>query len=131
VIVTGVPALHGPEGSETAAGDCIGFLVTADGHPSLYVSGDNASMRCVSQIAERYAPVDTAVLFIGGVRHKPIFDGALVTIDNDMAAEAAKLLGARRVIPAHIEGWRHFDGTRDDVRAAFKRANLSDRLTFA
>lgn len=58
------------------------------------------------------------MLCAGGGRHKPVFDGALVTIENDVAAEAAKLLGARRVIPAHIEGWRHFDGTRDDVRAA-------------
>jgi L-ascorbate metabolism protein UlaG (beta-lactamase superfamily) len=126
VIVTAMPALHGPEGSEAVAGDCIGFLVTADGHPSIYVSGDNASMRYVSQIAERYAPIDTAVLFIGGVRHKPVFDGALVTIDNDLATEAAKLLGARRVIPAHIEGWRHFNGTRSDVNAAFERAGLWD-----
>lgn len=44
VTSTGVPALHGPEGSEAVAGDCIGFLIGADGNPSIYVRGDNASM---------------------------------------------------------------------------------------
>lgn len=43
VTVTGLPALHGPEGGEAVAGDVVGFLLTAPGHPSVYVSGDNAS----------------------------------------------------------------------------------------
>lgn len=128
VTITAMPALHGPEGSEAVSGDVIGFLVTAQGHPSVYVSGDNASMLHVQQIADRYAPVDVAVLFIGGVRHKPFFDGALVTIDNEQAAGAARVLQARHVVPAHFEGWKHFQGTRDDLVRAFAEAGLADRL---
>ena len=131
VTVTGLPARHGPEGSEAVSGDVVGFLLTAPGHPSVYVSGDNAGMDLVQEIADRYAPVDVAVLFIGGVRHKPFFDGALVTIDNDQAAEAARILQARRVVPAHFEGWAHFQGTREDLAAAFDTAGIGDRLTFA
>lgn len=131
VTVTGLPARHGPEGTEAISGDVVGFLLTAPGHLSVYVSGDNAGMDLVQEIADSYAPIDTAVLFIGGVRHKPFFDGALVTIDNDQAAQAAKILQARRVVPAHFEGWAHFRGTREDLAAAFDAAGVRDRLTFA
>lgn len=42
VTVTGLPARHGPEGSEAVSGDVVGFLLTAPGQPSVYVRGDNA-----------------------------------------------------------------------------------------
>lgn len=129
VTVTAMPALHGPEGSEDVAGDVIGFLLTAPGHASVYVSGDNASLPLVEQIAERVGPIDVAVLFIGGVRHKPVLDGALVTMDNALAAQAAKVLGARRIIPAHFEGWAHFRGGREELVEAFTKAGIADRLT--
>lgn len=128
VTVTGLPALHGPEGSEDVSGDVIGFLLSADGHPNVYVSGDNASLVLVEQIAERVGPIDTAVLFMGGVRHKPVLEGALVSMDNDMAAQAAILLGARQVIPAHFEGWAHFNGGREELITAFTEAGILDRL---
>ncbi len=128
VTVTAVPALHGPEGSDAVSGDVTGFLLSAPGHPTVYVSGDNASLDLVREIADRYAPVDTAVLFLGGVRHAPFFDGALVTLDNALAVEATRILGARRVVPAHVEGWAHFRGTRDDLVATFTAASLRDRL---
>lgn len=130
VTITATPALHGPEGSEAVSGDVIGFLLTAAGHPSVYISGDNASMAYVEAIAERYAPIDTVILFIGGVRHKPFFDGALVTIDNQQAALAATILGARRVVPAHFEGWAHFQGGREELTAAFETAGIADRLVY-
>jgi L-ascorbate metabolism protein UlaG (beta-lactamase superfamily) len=131
VTITGLPARHGPEGSEPVSGDVIGFLLTADGHPSVYISGDNASLDYVQQIVDRCAPIDTAVLFLGGVRHKPMLDAQLVTLDNTQATWVARALDARRVIPAHFEGWAHFQGTRDDLAEAFNAAGLSDRLVYA
>lgn len=131
VTVTGLPARHGPEGSEPVSGDVVGFLLTAAGFPSVYVSGDNASLDYVQQIADRYAPIDTAILFLGGVRHKPMLDAQLVTLDNTQATWVTRALQARRVIPAHFEGWAHFHGTRDDLTRAFSEANLADKLEYA
>jgi L-ascorbate metabolism protein UlaG (beta-lactamase superfamily) len=128
--VTAVPALHGPEGCEPVTGEVIGFVLTAPDLPTVYVSGDNASLDLVREIAERVGPVDTAVLFVGAVR-TPFFDGALLTIDSAQAAEAATILGARRVVPAHCDSWGHFTESRDDVVAAFTAAGLSDRLQLA
>ncbi|MFG2010420.1 MBL fold metallo-hydrolase [Micromonospora sp. NPDC048868] len=127
VTVTGVPARHGPAGCEPLTGEVVGFVLTAADLPTVYVSGDNASLDLVRQIAERFGPVDTAVLFAGAVR-TPMFDGALLTLDSAQAAEAARILGARRVVPVHVDSWAHFTEGRDDVVAAFTRADLADRL---
>ncbi|MEY9964943.1 hypothetical protein ABIA33_002985 [Streptacidiphilus sp. MAP12-16] len=60
--VTATPAQHGPEGCEPISGEIVGFVLTATDLPTLYVSGDNASLALVEEITERFGPVDTAVL---------------------------------------------------------------------
>ncbi|NYI07538.1 L-ascorbate metabolism protein UlaG (beta-lactamase superfamily) [Allostreptomyces psammosilenae] len=127
VTVTGVPALHGPEGCEPTTGDVVGFVLTGDGLPTVYVSGDNASLDRVRRIAERFDPVDTAVLFAGAVR-TGVLDNALLTLDSAETAEAAAILGARRIVPVHYEGWAHFTEGRDALVDAFTAAGLIDRV---
>ncbi|PKW08438.1 hypothetical protein BX260_3642 [Streptomyces sp. 5112.2] len=65
----------GPEGSEPIVGEVTGFLLTSADLPGVYISGDNASLDLVGEIAARYAPVDTAVLFAGAPR-LPVLDDA-------------------------------------------------------
>lgn len=131
VTVTGLPARHGPAGCEPITGDVIGFLLTADDVPSVYVSGDNAALEHVTEIAERFAPIDTAILFLGGASMAFAFEGALLTFDSALGAEAAKILGARRVVPAHYDSWAHFTEGRNEIEAAFTDAGLAGRLDFA
>ncbi|MFF3337001.1 MBL fold metallo-hydrolase [Streptomyces sp. NPDC002888] len=131
VTVTGVPAIHGPgprEDIEAIAGQVVGFVLTGDGLPTVYVSGDNASLDAVRETAERFGPVDTAVLFAGAPRLSVLFDGAPVVLDSAQAAEAARILGARRVVPVHYDSWAHFTEGRDELQAAFTAAGLGDRL---
>jgi L-ascorbate metabolism protein UlaG (beta-lactamase superfamily) len=131
VTVTGVPAVHGPgarEEVEPVTGQVVGFVLTGEGLPAVYVSGDNASLDAVRRIAERFGPVDTAVLFAGAPRFPVLFDGALIVLDSVQAAEAAGILGARRVVPVHYDGWAHFTEGRDELVAAFTAAGLADRL---
>jgi L-ascorbate metabolism protein UlaG (beta-lactamase superfamily) len=117
VTVTAVPALHGPPGSERFVGHVTGFVLEADGEPTVYVSGDNASLPLVKQIAERFPAIDIALLNAGAARTK-IVDGALTLTSTD-AAEAAKILGARRVVGLHTEHWQHFSESRAQLEAAF------------
>ncbi|WP_131738122.1 MBL fold metallo-hydrolase [Actinomadura roseirufa] len=131
VTVTGVPALHGPgarEEVEALTGQVVGFVLTGEGLPTVYVSGDNASLDAVKEIAERFGPVDTAVLFAGAPRFPILFDGAPIVLDSVQAAEAARVLGARRVVPVHYDSWAHFTEGHDDLVAAFTDAGLLDRL---
>jgi L-ascorbate metabolism protein UlaG (beta-lactamase superfamily) len=127
--VTAAPAQHGPEGCEPVTGDVVGFVLTASDLPTVYVSGDNASLALVEEVAQRFGPVDTAVLFAGAAR-TALFDGALLTLDSAQAAEAAAILGARRVVPAHFDSWAHFSEGRSHLVEAFTATGLIDRLQF-
>lgn len=112
--VTGVPACHGPPGCEPATGPVAGFMLTGDGLPSVYISGDNAALEHVGAVAERFGPVDVAILFAGAAR-TALLDGAYLTLTRAQAAQATVVLGARHVVPLHFEGWAHFSEGRDSL----------------
>jgi len=122
VTVTGMPALHGPPGSLEWVGPVVGYLLEAEGHPSIYVSGDNASLDPVREIAARHAPIDIAVLFAGAAR-VPAIDAPLTLTSAD-AVEAARILGVTQVVGVHTEDWEHFSETRADLEAAFAGTGL-------
>ncbi|MEO8261292.1 MAG: MBL fold metallo-hydrolase [Pseudolysinimonas sp.] len=117
VDITAVPALHGPPGFEDIVGPVIGFILQAPTLPTVYVSGDNASLEKVREIADRYAPVGVAILFAGAAR-VPELDAAL-TLTSPDAAEAARILQAGKVVGVHTEDWEHFSESRADLEAAF------------
>jgi L-ascorbate metabolism protein UlaG (beta-lactamase superfamily) len=126
VTVTAVHAQHGPDGTDHLTGPVIGFVLAGDGVPRVYVSGDNASVDVVREIAAAHGPIEVAVLFAGAARSSRI-DGPL-TLTAERAAEAASVLDARAVIPLHWEGWAHFSEGIDEIRDAFAAAGLTDRL---
>jgi L-ascorbate metabolism protein UlaG (beta-lactamase superfamily) len=131
VTVTAVPAQHGPIGPDDPNGPVIGFVLTADGEDTVYVSGDNASIDVVRGIADRIGAVDVAVLFAGAVQRPHRFDGAYLTLSSDWAAEATKVLGVRATLPVHFEGWTHFTQGAPELRAAFAGNSVTDRLVLA
>jgi L-ascorbate metabolism protein UlaG (beta-lactamase superfamily) len=122
VTVTAAPALHGPPGAERLVGPVIGFLLEAPAEPTVYVSGDNASLELVQQIADRFPSIDIAVLFAGAAR-VPSIDAALTLTSTD-AVRAAQILGSPRVIGVHTEDWEHFSETRAELEAAFAGTDL-------
>lgn len=91
------------------------------------MSGDNASLDVVQAVADRLGPVDVAILFAGAAQTALIL-GAYLTLTSVAAAEAAKILGSRVVVPVHFEGWTHLTQGRDTLVTAFDRAGLADRL---
>jgi L-ascorbate metabolism protein UlaG (beta-lactamase superfamily) len=131
VTVTAVPALHGPPGAEPLSGPVIGFVLSCAGEDTVYVSGDNASIDVVSEIARRSGQIDVAILFAGAVQIPTRFDGAYLTLSSDRAAIATGLLGARSVVPVHFEGWTHFTQGLDQIRAAFAGYGLTQKLVAA
>ncbi|AUH39764.1 MBL fold metallo-hydrolase [Streptomyces sp. CMB-StM0423] len=127
VRVTAVPALHGPPGTEHLTGEVTGFVLTGDGLPTVYVSGDNASLDVVRTIAARLGPVDIAVLFAGAAQ-TPLLGAAHLTLTSEHAAAAAAVLGAHDVVPLHFEHWGHVTQGADSLVAAFDAAGLGHRL---
>jgi L-ascorbate metabolism protein UlaG (beta-lactamase superfamily) len=120
--VTAVPALHGPPGCEDYMGTVTGFVLEAPSEPTVYVSGDNASLELVREIASRFPAVDMAILFAGAAR-VPSVDAALTLTSVD-AAVAAQILGATVVVGLHTEDWEHFSETRADLERAFAGLDL-------
>ncbi|MFF3610769.1 MBL fold metallo-hydrolase [Streptomyces sp. NPDC002580] len=125
--VTAVPARHGPDGSEPLVGEVTGFALSGEELPKVYVSGDNASLDVVREIAGREGPFDVAVLFAGAAR-TPLVPAAPLTLTSEDAARAAEILGATRVVPLHFEHWGHFTEDGPTLTKAFAEAGLSERL---
>lgn len=124
--VVAVPARHGPEGCEAYTGTVTGFVLHGPGLPVVYVSGDNADVALVRQVADRLGPVDVAVLHLGAAR-TAVADADL-TLGAQQAVAAARLLEPALIVPVHSEGWAHFSQGLDDVTTAFETAGLAGRL---
>ncbi|OBG77188.1 MULTISPECIES: MBL fold metallo-hydrolase [unclassified Mycobacterium] len=136
VAVQAVPAVHGPADGQRDAGghvncEVTGFVLSGPGLPTVYLSGDNASMAAVKDVAGRCSPIDVAVLFAGAARVPAKERGRPLTLTSARAAAAAELLGARVVVPAHFDGWAHFSEGLGDVVTAFDQAGIGDRLRVA
>lgn len=131
--ILAVPAVHGPEDGvrdEDGHVNCevTGFVLSGDDLPTVYLSGDNASLRTVAEIAQQVGRIDVAILFIGAARVPAKERGRLLTLDSRRASAAAAVLGAPLVIPAHCDGWAHFTEGRTDVEQAFDDAGQSSSL---
>ncbi len=131
--VTGVPAVHGPEDAERDAGGFVncevtGFVLSGAGLPVVYVSGDNASIGTVAEIARRTPAIDVAVLHAGAARVPARFEGRALSLDSIRAAAATAILGAAAIVPAHYDGWTHFSEGRDDLVRAFDDTGLTAQL---
>ena len=131
--VQAVPAVHGPaDGERDDSGhvncEVTGFVLSGDGVPTVYVSGDNASLAAVAKIANGVGAIDVAVLFVGAARVPPKQGGRPLTLTSARAAAAAEVLAPRVVIAAHLDSWAHFTEGLDDVATAFYDAGIADLL---
>lgn len=129
VEVTAVPALHGPDHPETErlSGVVTGFVLRAPGEPTVYVSGDNASVALVAEIVERLGPIDLAVLNVGAA-NVGRFGDADATLNARTALRASELLGDAMIIAVHGEGWAHFSESLDHLRRTFVYAGRAEKL---
>lgn len=110
VRITMVDALHSSSCEEGGVthylGEAAGFVLRAQGAPTLYFAGDTALFGDMRLIAELYQPV-IACLPIGDV----------FTMGPDQAARACALLGVRQVLPIHHGTFPVLTGTPAALRA--------------
>ncbi|MER7191289.1 MBL fold metallo-hydrolase [Streptomyces flaveolus] len=134
--ITAVPAVHGPEdGDRDPDGNVncqvIGFVLAGNGLPTVYISGDNASLRTVTEIARHVPRIDATVLHAGAARIPGKFRERPVSLDSVRAAAAAATLDAPVNIPTHYTGWTHFTEGREAIEQAFDDAGLTRVLRIA
>jgi len=117
VTVTAVPAQHGPVGCEPVSGEVIGFVLEADGWPTVYASGDNASVDVLASITHRFA-IDVAFLFVGAA-NVGRFGEHKVTLGSVDAPAVAELLADAVVVPVNAQDWAHFTEPLSAFEAAY------------
>jgi L-ascorbate metabolism protein UlaG (beta-lactamase superfamily) len=135
VTVYTVPAQHGPLDGERDEYDdinteVVGFILRAPDLPTVYVSGDNASILPVVDIAARFDDIDIGVLNVGAARVASKNAGRPLTLTADRATDVAQVLGLSVVVPAHSEGWSLYSQGIDEIRKSFADAGISDRLQY-
>lgn len=136
ILVTAVPATHGPiDGDRDEQGrvntEVTGFVLTSAGLPTVYVSGDNASILPIIDIRKNFPDIDVAVLFMGAARNPLKSRSRALTLTGDRAADVTLLLGVTTVIPAHFRGWSIYSESELEIVMAFDDAGIRDRLTIA
>ncbi|OBK71909.1 hypothetical protein A5651_18120 [Mycobacterium sp. 1274761.0] len=136
ITVTAVPAIHGPlDGTRDASGhvnaEVTGFVLQSADLPTVYISGDNASLEPAAQIMQRFPDLDVGVLFAGASRLSTKNQGRPLTLTGPRAADVAVVLGVPQVVIAHITGWSIYSEDISVVRHAFEEAGIGARLVTA
>jgi L-ascorbate metabolism protein UlaG (beta-lactamase superfamily) len=122
--VTATPARHGPAGIEPLSGDVIGFVLTWNDHPLVYVTGDTVWYDGVAEVARRF-PAEVLLLFAGAAQTRGPFN---LTMNTNDAIETARAFPNAVIVPVHAEGWRHFSQGPRDLETSFKALGVASRL---
>ncbi|WP_297084011.1 MBL fold metallo-hydrolase [uncultured Demequina sp.] len=128
VTITAVPARHGPSVIKHLTGQVTGFVLEAEGWPTVYISGDNSSVKKATRVAERFPDVAIAIVFAGGAKVERLGE-MLLTADAERTARIGALWPQAALVPVHIDDWAHFEQPRADLAAWFDDAGAADRLT--
>jgi L-ascorbate metabolism protein UlaG (beta-lactamase superfamily) len=126
--ITATPARHGPPLSLPFVGEVIGFILQWEGQRfgSLYISGDTVLFGGIHEVAAKF-PVSLALLHMGEAKF-PIMGPFRLTMNGKQAAQAAKILKARTVVPIHYDGWTHFSEPQQKARLAFEKAQAAEQV---
>lgn len=124
VTVTATPARHGPAGIEPLSGDVIGFVVSADDTPPIYVTGDTVWYDGVAEVARR-CQAGVVLLFAGAAQTRGPLN---LTMNVNDAIETAHAFPDAVIVPVHCDGWAHFTQDRDDLQRSFKALGIDGRL---
>jgi L-ascorbate metabolism protein UlaG (beta-lactamase superfamily) len=87
----------------------------------IYISGDTMIFAGLGEIAERYGPLDAAVLHVGGTT---LPGGFVVTMTGADAVECLRRVRPRVAVPVHYDDYGLFKSGLADVRKAAEAAGL-------
>jgi L-ascorbate metabolism protein UlaG (beta-lactamase superfamily) len=119
VRITRTDGVHGELGPSP------GFVLAAEGEPSLYVAGDTIWCDEVRAALDEHAP-DVVVVNASGARYAG--GEPLVMTSDDVVAVARYAPGAR-VVAVHLEAINHCPQTRADLHQRLHDEGLTDQVT--
>jgi L-ascorbate metabolism protein UlaG (beta-lactamase superfamily) len=122
--VTACPGRHGPGVTDLALPDVMGSVLTADGSPSVYISGDTVFYDGLEEIPRRHPDLDVGVFHLGGTKVL----GVTVTMDAKQGIEAVRLIDPATVVPIHYDDYDVFTSPLEDFIDAAALAGLTSRV---
>ncbi|WP_291382724.1 MBL fold metallo-hydrolase [Demequina sp.] len=127
ITVTAAAAQHGPRHVAPHTGPVIGFVLRAQGWPTVYFSGDNSSVAVAGRIAADHPDVTIALLCMGSAKVANRGTAPL-TLDASRAARVAAFWPDATIVPIHVDGWAHFTEQRVVAVAGLARRGLGNRV---
>ena len=127
LVITAMPARHGPAGTETLQGEVIGFLLTLtdEGRAlQIYITGDTVYYDGVAEVARRYNPA-YVFIFAGAAQPRGPF---VVTMRTNDAIDTAMAFPHAVIVPLHFEGWGHLTQNENDIKKSFEIIHIERRL---
>ncbi len=122
--ITATPARHGPAGIEPLSGDVIGFVISTDDAPPIYVTGDTVWYDGIAEVARRFQ-AGIVLLFAGAAQTRGPLN---LTMNVNDALETAHAFPDAIIVPVHCDGWAHFTQDRNDLQRSFKALGIDGRL---
>lgn len=118
-------AEHGrEEAAVRGLGPVSGFVVAAEGEPTLYVAGDTVWCPAVAQAIATHSP-DWIVVNAGGAR---FLHGGTITMEADDVIAVARAAPNAQIVATHLEAINHCLELRPALAARIGEAGLSDRV---
>lgn len=121
IAITRTPARHGRGEIGDRMAPASGFVVSADGEPTLYIAGDSIWADELAAALARFAP-DVTVVNAGAAQ---FLEGGPITMDAADVIDLALAAPATQVVAVHMEAINHCLETRADLRHHLKRMGVA------
>jgi L-ascorbate metabolism protein UlaG (beta-lactamase superfamily) len=123
--ITRVGGRHGRDDQMAQGlGPVSGYVVAAEGEPTLYVAGDTVWCPEVESALADHSP-DVVVVNAGGAR---FLEGGTITMEAADVVAVCTAAPDARVVAVHMEAINHCLESRADLAAAVRDAGIGDRV---
>lgn len=120
ITVTRAPGQHGTGAVLADMGSVMGFVLEAEGEPTVYWAGDTLWYEPVRETIERFRP-DVIVTHSSGAVWG---EGVLIVMDAAQTVEVCRTAPQSLVIAVHLDSLDHGTVSRADLRAHARAAGI-------
>ena len=115
------PARHGRGEVGEKMAPASGFVIAAEGEPTLYIAGDSIWADEVAGVISRHEPHVTVV----NAGAAQFLSGGTITMDAADVCDVAQNAPSTQVVAVHMEAINHCLLTRDDLRTKLASLGLA------
>lgn len=115
---------HGTGEIGRSMGPVSGFVLTAEGEPRLYITGDTIWCSEVESTLTQYEP-DIIICFAGEARFST---GDPITMGKEDIARLCLQAPQARIVAVHLEAWNHCGLTRQELNEYLQENALTGQV---